>query len=389
MCGMKPGDRRSGLSQQVIQTQLPAHVRYACTHLVHHLEQAKMKVKDNDEFHQFIKVHLLHWLEALSILGQPGKAIDLADRLVRVVEVFDFLQDSDSFAFNHMSTFSQYPLQLYWSALSFSPTASIVRQTFHDCIPKCIAFQTSHETSWPPLIRSMIPEGDPEVDYKELKISSLAVSPDSSLVAGGYHYNMIQIWSMSTGEPLHRIFLDTIENDDNGHQCHSVSILVFSGDSKHLITTSFQMQCFHIYKTECGSLERIISNMDGDVCHIDASLEGDIFASAHEAGAVALWSISTGKRLRLLLSPANSIAESPTTTSPEYVGFSADSRSVAAIFFNDDETCIWDTTTGHLVRTIQRNKPYITSHTHFWNTPPFGTPKNEAILTALLSLINY
>lgn len=159
---------------------------------------------------------------------------------------------------------------------------------------------------------------------------------------------------MSTGEPLHRIFLDTARDKNGRGQLDSVTSLSFSGDSKHLIST-FDKIGFHIYKTECGSLEWIVTTTDRYVYHIDASLEGDMFASAHGAGTVALWSISTGERLRLLLSPVTSIAEN----SLDYVGFSADSRYVAAIFSGDDKTCVWDTTTGHLVRTIQRNKPYI------------------------------
>lgn len=148
MCGMKPGDRRSGLSQQVIQTQLPAHVRYACTHLVHHLEQAKMKSKDNDEFHQFIKVHLLHWLEALSILGQPGKAIDLADRLVRVVEVREEGLSQLIIPLGGSLTSLGSPLPVRYSTssriqtLSFSTTFRLFPNTPYSCTgPHCHSHQ--------------------------------------------------------------------------------------------------------------------------------------------------------------------------------------------------------------------------------------------------------
>ena len=48
-----------------VEQGLPPEVQYACLHWVQHLQKGGTQLHDNDQVHQFLKVHLLHWLEAL------------------------------------------------------------------------------------------------------------------------------------------------------------------------------------------------------------------------------------------------------------------------------------------------------------------------------------
>lgn len=46
-----------------------------------------MHLTDAGSIGRFLKTHLLHWLEALSILGEVSKATEMADGLLRLARV--------------------------------------------------------------------------------------------------------------------------------------------------------------------------------------------------------------------------------------------------------------------------------------------------------------
>jgi hypothetical protein len=45
-------------------------LQYACRYWVHHLEQSKISINDQDKVYCFFQEHFLHWLEALSLMGK-------------------------------------------------------------------------------------------------------------------------------------------------------------------------------------------------------------------------------------------------------------------------------------------------------------------------------
>lgn len=57
-----------------LHTLLPFHVRYACTHWTQHLARANIQLADDDEIHLFLKRHLLHWIEALTLMRRGYRA---------------------------------------------------------------------------------------------------------------------------------------------------------------------------------------------------------------------------------------------------------------------------------------------------------------------------
>jgi hypothetical protein len=42
---------------------------------VQHLQRSSAQLYDNNHVHQFLQVHLLHWLEALSWIGKTSEGI--------------------------------------------------------------------------------------------------------------------------------------------------------------------------------------------------------------------------------------------------------------------------------------------------------------------------
>ena len=83
----RPGALRSEIDSQVIDVYLPAEVQYACRYWVYHLEQSKRSIYDEDQVHVFLEAHLLHWLEAMSLLRNTSESITMITTLQSILEV--------------------------------------------------------------------------------------------------------------------------------------------------------------------------------------------------------------------------------------------------------------------------------------------------------------
>lgn len=82
-----PGSRCRDVDEQQLERRLPPSVRYACLHWIHHLVRGKAQVRDGDETHTFLQNHFLHWLEALCLLGQASKILDIFRPLRLLIKV--------------------------------------------------------------------------------------------------------------------------------------------------------------------------------------------------------------------------------------------------------------------------------------------------------------
>ena len=55
--------------------RLPAELRYACEYWVQHLKGSELQLQDNDKTHNFLRQHLLYWVEALFLCGKDSEVI--------------------------------------------------------------------------------------------------------------------------------------------------------------------------------------------------------------------------------------------------------------------------------------------------------------------------
>lgn len=65
----------SDVKNSRLEQSLPHHVQYACVYWVEHLRGAESQPLDGGEVFQFLTQHLLHWLEALSLMGQLSQGV--------------------------------------------------------------------------------------------------------------------------------------------------------------------------------------------------------------------------------------------------------------------------------------------------------------------------
>lgn len=82
-----PGALISKLEISVVERFLPLHIQYACRYWVQHLEKSRLYLHDDGPVHIFLQEHLLHWFEALSLIGKTSESILAINLLESIIEV--------------------------------------------------------------------------------------------------------------------------------------------------------------------------------------------------------------------------------------------------------------------------------------------------------------
>ena len=75
----------SGIEPGQLDKCLPTELRYACLHWTSHVTQSDMLLADHGEVHAFLLEHLLHWLEALSLIRKLPESIRAITSLESIV----------------------------------------------------------------------------------------------------------------------------------------------------------------------------------------------------------------------------------------------------------------------------------------------------------------
>ncbi|KAF6792648.1 G-protein beta WD-40 repeats containing [Colletotrichum musicola] len=258
MCRIRPGAHEQEIGDEILSAKFPPDVQYASSYWVDHLEKAQLSLEDDDETHRFLQSHFLQWLEALILLRQISRAIGMPGRLMSLIKLTTpqpgtrdlprFLRDSTLFIDHCNSPLAQHPLQLYWSALLFSPEDNRVRRAFSQFVPdmECVSSESRHEPSESPQPLSprtekpwIIPVRAPGA------ISAIAVSPHSSLVAVGSNSGDIWVWSTS-GYLRDYVVLENDETDQG-----SDLSLSFSGSSRLICGRGFHFSVLDRWHRNC------------------------------------------------------------------------------------------------------------------------------------------
>ncbi|KAI0548670.1 WD40-repeat-containing domain protein [Xylaria curta] len=256
-----------------------AHLRYACLFWVDHLSFSSPDVNHYNQIHSFFKRHFLHWLEALNLIGHPYQCFRMLNKLnidpSTHSELYSLIHDAKRFILKNASIVESAPIQLYSSAILFSPQASKIRNLFQ------------HEVSGIKVLSGLDSDWGRNLQTFNSNCRNAIFSPNGkSLVVSSKEPFMlapfVQIRNAMTGQ---------IEHTFEGH-----STAAFSHDGSLLASSSRDMT-IQIWNMTTGQTESVLQGYEGTVCTLAFSPCENFLALGLDGDGenLWLWDVAIGK----------------------------------------------------------------------------------------------
>ncbi|KAK1242657.1 hypothetical protein MKX08_005469 [Trichoderma sp. CBMAI-0020] len=302
---------------------------YCCAYWIEHLGHCRQPqlFQDGEILHSFLKEKYLNWIEAMVLLKVFSQAVTAIQKLRDLItnhytihgnsnrthetldarnltrighgqwltntvmseekpellvnsernETLEMTRDVYRLVFSHRAIIEAYPLQMYASALIFSPSDCISRKLFEvtQC-PKWIVAKPLTRPSWNPCVQT--------IEDNKSFIYSVAISPDNTKLAASFD-EMTKIWDLISGACIR-----TIETEN-------ISRVFFSANSVQLALIICKHRCtsgkVEIWDLIAGSHLRI---MDGCFESVSFSADGTRLALVNE-NMVKIHDLTTGVNL--------------------------------------------------------------------------------------------
>ncbi|CZR65952.1 uncharacterized protein PAC_15852 [Phialocephala subalpina] len=397
---------------------LLTRIEYACVYWIGHsceLDSSShnwVSLHSGGKIYEFLQKHLLHWLEALSILGKLSEGVQNMKLLQSKIdpskdaELLALVRDANRFILSNRYIIENAPLQIYSSALIFSPKESRVRNLFWELVPRWIKTPSAVPGRWGPLLQCL--EGHSEsvlavefsrdgrllassdgntvrlwdahsgelldmLDSGSGKLMAVAFSPNSWFLAVGSANKKVLFWDISRREwhstleacsdSAHRITLSQDGNlsasgpsDDsaNSHGASNifnvqvfmnlVNAVAFSLDSRFLAFSVYgeTVEVFDLFR------EARYDTLKGHPRRVTAvafSPDSQLLASASDDTTIIIWDVNKKERRRPSLNNTGPVSA---------VVYSPDGRLLASVS-SHHPLRLWDVSTGALLQTLGRD----------------------------------
>ncbi|KAJ3579308.1 hypothetical protein NPX13_g1259 [Xylaria arbuscula] len=247
-------------------------VRYACLFWVDYISSSSA---DSDHYRQvlsFLKTHLLHWLEANTLMGKLGLCLKSIENLELLSqgqgELHSLVHDAKRFMLKNAHILESAPLQLYSSAILFSPQESIMRQSFE------------HNTNGTRILTGSSSSWERGFQTFDCTCKGVIFSPNGeSLIM--YSDSVVEIRNATTGQ---------LELKLEGHADDIVSMALFYGTG--FLATGSIDKTIRLWKIATGKNDCILEGHEGRVDILVFSPCGSLLAS-FSGFTLRLWDVAS------------------------------------------------------------------------------------------------
>ncbi|KAM6514119.1 hypothetical protein FALCPG4_015281 [Fusarium falciforme] len=322
-----------------------ASIRYSCVYWVDHLGDSELETKmsnkdlqDGGVVHHLIRKKYLYWLESLSLLRSMTEGVLAVQKLEALArhmearELTELLRDARRCILTHKLGIETAPLQIYASALIFSPTRSLVRKLFKGEEPSWIMLQPRMESYWNACLQTL--EGHDDA------VNSVAFSTDRQQIASGSDDDIIKVWDAATGVCLH-----TLKNDGSW-----VNSVVFSADGQWLASGSGD-GTIKVWDAATAVCLQILECHGSSANSIVFSADDQRLAAGFHDGTIGMWEAATGAFLEIFEVHDDAVNS---------VVFSADSQHIASGSY-DRTIKVWDAGTNTHPETLEGHGLWVHS----------------------------
>ncbi|KAF5351362.1 hypothetical protein D9758_008072 [Tetrapyrgos nigripes] len=281
--------------------KISAALGYSCVYWASHLtETSVLGAEVLGALDIFLKQHLLHWLECISLLNRLETGIEslksvstLLQKLGQDHELMLLAYDALRFLQMSFEVIQQHAMETYYSALVWIPKGSLLRKVYAGEVGRAPKVTIGLSQSWGPMEITL---------QHRSRVNSVAFSPDGSQLACGSG-SKVHIWNTATG----KLAVELEGNTDS-----MVESVAFSPVGSQLASGS--EKGIQIWNTATGKSEVELKGHTSRVRSVAFSCDGSRLASGSRNETVQIWNTATGElevELKGHMDRLSSVAFSP------------------------------------------------------------------------------